>query len=421
MNTEITEQIKLNGWVLYDGNCRLCIGLAGHFRGLLAGRRLDLLPLQTPWVKARLHLPDAQLLTEMRLLRPDGTHTGGVDALLEVAEHFWWAWPLRQLGRIPAITKLLRVGYRWIARNRSCADGACAVKSHAKQSRLLDVLPLIALPLMALGLRELLAPWAFMWAMAFALYAGCKWLTYRQALRNGLTPALPRVLIYLLAWPGMDAAGFLDARKIPANPQRIEWGFAVLKTGLGFVLVWKIARWLLPAHPMIAGWVGMIGVVFILHFGLFHVLSLLWRQLGIKAAPLMQNPICATSLLEFWGRCWNTAFHELAFRFAFNPLRRLTTPALATFFVFGLSGLIHESVITLPARDGYGGPTLYFLIQGLGAVLERSPFGRGLGLGRGARGWFFALLVTVAPVMWLFPRPFINNVILPMLTAIGAT
>jgi hypothetical protein len=42
-------------------------------------------------------------------------------------------------------------------------------------------------------------------------------------------------------------------------------------------------------------------------------------------------------------------------------------------------------------------------------------------LGRGARGWFFTLVVTVAPLFWLFHPPFIHNVILPMLTAIGAT
>ena len=88
----------------------------------------------------------------------------------------------------------------------------------------------------------------------------------------------------------------------------------------------------------------------------------------------MQNPILATSLAEFWGRRWNTAFNELAFRFTFRPLRRMTTPVTATLLVFGLSGLIHELVISLPAGGGYGLPTIYFFIQGFGTVIERSAF-----------------------------------------------
>ncbi len=165
----------------------------------------------------------------------------------------------------------------------------------------------------------------------------------------------------------------------------------------------------------------MIGIVFMLHFGLFHLLSLAWRRTGVKATPVMQNPLLAKSLADFWGARWNTAFNELAFRFTFRPLRRLTTPAVAMLAVFALSGIIHELVISLPARGGYGLPTLYFLAQGLGVIAERSRLGSAIGLGHGVRGWFFTLLVTASPVFWLFHPPFINHIILPMLTAIGAT
>jgi hypothetical protein len=391
--------------------------MARRFHRLLAGRRLELLPLQTPWVKARLGLPDPQLLAEMRLMRPDGKYFGGADAVLEIGRYFWWAWPLRQIGRIPAVTRILRASYGWIARNRSCAGGDCAVM---RQSRMVDILPLATLPFLALLSKAYVAPWVFMWAMAFALYAGCKWLTYREATRRGARPGLRRTLGYLLAWPGMDA-DFLNAKKVPKKPRKMEWTWAIAKICFGVVLVWGITRTLLPIHPILAGWTGMFGIVFILHFGLFHLLSLAWRRIGIYATPLMQNPIAAISLAEFWGTRWNTAFNELAFSFTFRPLRRLTTPAVATLLVFGLSGLIHDLLISLPAGGGYGLPTLYFLIQGLGVIAERSRFGRGIGLGRGASGWFFTLLVTAGPVYWLFHPPFITQVILPMLTAIGAT
>ena len=357
----------------------------------------------------------------MRVLRPDGHCIGGADALLEIARDFWWAWPLRQIGQIPGIIHILRVIYRWIARNRSCAAGNCEIKSRTRKSysRTVDLLPLLLLPLMALLFKGRLAPWVFMWAMAFALYAGCKWLTYREAVRHGLRPGPARTATYLLAWPGMDAADFLDTRKVPTKPQTREWLFATAKMVGGLIVVWLIARVL--AYPLLTGWSGMIGVVFILHFGLFHLLSLFWRRAGIRAAPIMQNPVLANSLAEFWGQRWNTAFNELAFRFTYRPLRRLTTPVAATITVFGLSGLIHELVISLPARGGYGLPTIYFLIQGFGTVIERSRIGHAIGLGRGKRGWLFTLFVTVTPAFWLFHPKFITNVILPMLDAIGST
>lgn len=265
MNTEITDKEKFNGWVLYDGDCRLCTGAARHFQSALARRHFKVLPLQTPWIRQAFALTDADLLREMRLLKPDGKSMGGVDALLE------------------------------------------------------------------------------------------------------------------------------------------------------------IARLAVPTQPILAGWVGMTGVVFILHFGLFHILSLVWRQAGVSASPVMQNPLLAKSLADFWGARWNTAFNELAFRFTYRPLRRWMAPGLTTLCVFVMSGLIHESVISLPAHGGYGLPTLYFLAQGFGIIAERSRYGQFIGLGRGARGWIFMLFILIGPVFWLFHLPFIINVILPMLKTIGAT
>jgi hypothetical protein len=42
------------------------------------------------------------------------------------------------------------------------------------------------------------------------------------------------------------------------------------------------------------------------------------------------------------------------------------------------------------------------------------------GLGRGWRGWLFTVVVAAVPAFWLFPPPFVQNVILPMLAFIGA-
>lgn len=452
MNTEITDIKEFRGWVLYDADCRLCTGMVGRLQGLLAARHLEVLPLQTPWVRERLALPEPELLAEVKLLKPDGTVYGGADAFLEICRYYRAAWPMYQLGRIPVIAKFLHAGYRWVARNRNCIGGACAVgatgtrkqlrkthglfrrltlrsatgfsqreKLHQMRRAIPDFLPLVVLPVIALYFRTQLAPWVFMWVMALALYAGCKWLTYREAVNRGIAPTPLRALGYLLAWPGMDAVTFLDAKTVPTKPRGMEWVLALVKIILGAILLGLVTRLAFPAHPILCGWVGMTGIVLLLHFGWFHLGALLWRRAGVTATPLMRNPLRAQSVAEFWGERWNTAFNELVFRFTYRPLRRLTTPALAMLLVFGLSGLIHELVISLPARAGYGLPTLYFLIQGLGLIIERTDTGRKLGLGDGLRGWLFTVLVAAGPAYWLFHPPFIHNVILPMLTAIGAT
>jgi alginate O-acetyltransferase complex protein AlgI len=159
------------------------------------------------------------------------------------------------------------------------------------------------------------------------------------------------------------------------------------------------------------------GIVLVLHFGLFEILALAWQRSGINAQPLMCQPLRAVSLKEFWSRRWNTAFNQLVHSLALRPLSRRFGMIGGIVGVFLISGLVHEAVISLPARTGYGLPTAYFLLQGLGVVFERSGAGRRLGLGRGIRGWLFMGLVTAGPAIWLFHAGFVRNVILPMIDA----
>jgi predicted DCC family thiol-disulfide oxidoreductase YuxK len=193
VNAEMTDQARIEGWVLYDADCPFCVRLAQRFARLLASRHFQLLPLQTPWISAKLGLAEARLLSEMRLLLPDGTHCGGADALIEMSRRYWWAWPFGQMARVPGVTELLRWGYRCLARQRHGANGVCGIRNASagnQHLRFLDFLPLLILPLLALVFRNRLAAWVFMWVMAGALYSGCKWLTFRQATRLGANPRL---------------------------------------------------------------------------------------------------------------------------------------------------------------------------------------------------------------------------------------
>jgi hypothetical protein len=132
----------------------------------------------------------------------------------------------------------------------------------------------------------------------------------------------------------------------------------------------------------------------------------------------MRAPFRAASLAEFWGTRWNTAFNIPARRLMLRPLARQIGLAPAAALVFLISGLLHELVISIPARGGFGGPTFYFALQAAGVALERSRAGRRWGLGEGITGRVFVLLLTIGPLQWLFHRAFVDRVVIPFLSAI---
>ncbi len=278
--------------------------------------------------------------------------------------------------------------------------------------------PLLILPAVAWVVALHGPAWLLMWGLAIAIYAGCKWLTLWDAV--GGMPGVPawRSAAYLMLWPGMDAGAFLDARKRRPAPALAEWMAASAETGMGAVLLWCIAR-RVPG-PMLAGWIGMVGLIFLLHFGAFHLLALSWQAIGISARPLMRMPIASRSLAEFWSVRWNRGFNDLVRVHLFAPVRGYMGATAATLVTFLASGLVHELVISVPARGGYGLPTLYFLLQGFGMLVEHSRIGQWAGLRRGWRGRAFALTVAGAPAYWLFHPAFVMRVVLPFLHFIKA-
>jgi Membrane bound O-acyl transferase family len=280
-------------------------------------------------------------------------------------------------------------------------------------------LPLAVLPAGAVVCRNLLPAWAFMWILASVIFFSLKWLTWWKA-QSRLAHSVWRSAAYLLAWPGMDAEAFLDPSRRARPPKPTAWLSAVFQTMLGAVLLWVVARSVPQGYPLVRGWVGMLGLVLLLHFGAFKIAALLWQRLGIDAQPIMVAPLRSTSLGEFWGRRWNLGFRQLAHRLIFRPLHRPLGVGAASFLVFLASGLIHDLVISLPARAGYGLPTGYFVLQSAGVALERSRFGRHLGLGRGVCGWCFTMVFLAAPAFWLFHPYFVLRVILPFMRAIHA-
>lgn len=267
------------------------------------------------------------------------------------------------------------------------------------------------------GSRDL-PGWIVMWSLAFAIYCIFKMVSWQSRKRANV--ACWKQMAYLFAWPGMDADRFLNAENINVpRPSIQEWIFAFLKLCFGLTLLIGAVPELSAFDSDLVGWTGMIGIIFSLHFGLFHLLSLVWRSCGLQADPIMDWPIASQGLAEFWGRRWNRAFRDLTYRLLFRPLLPRLGPSGSLLAGFLISGLVHDLVISMPARGGFGGPVLFFITQGAGILVERSRIGKSVGLGRGISGRIFCIALLLLPVPLLFHRPFVCNVIVPFLKATG--
>jgi hypothetical protein len=262
--------------------------------------------------------------------------------------------------------------------------------------------------------------WALMWMLAIAIYMASKWLTW--CIAGVRTAPIWKQAAYLVAWPGMNATSFLEepAASRGSDSLRTELRAATGTLIAGVVLLFAVARLVPSPDGYIAGWVGMIGAVMILHFGIFHLLSCGWRRVGVQARPLMNRPLASASLSEFWGRRWNTAFRDLTYQFLYRPCAAWCGPRWGILLGFLFSGAVHDLVISLPAQGGYGRPTMFFAIQGAAVIVERSEAGRRIGLGGGSRGRLFAMIALLAPLGLLFHRPFVVGVIVPFMRVLGA-
>lgn len=117
-----TNGQRNRGWVFYDADCAFCTSLARWLEPTLLRRSFHCAALQEHWVAIVLGLPREELLNELRVRTANGEVLGGANALLHLARHIWWAWPLYALGRIPSPRDLLRAAYRWFAARRHCVS-----------------------------------------------------------------------------------------------------------------------------------------------------------------------------------------------------------------------------------------------------------------------------------------------------------
>ncbi len=103
-------------------------------------------------------------------------------------------------------------------------------------------------------------------------------------------------------------------------------------------------------------------------------MSVLWLPSGRLLPAVCDRPWRMRSVADFWGHRWNLWYSDWSRHTIFRPLR--SRPVLALMVAFAVSGLLHEWVINVPlyfvtGRALFGTMMLYFLLQGVGVLVER--------------------------------------------------
>lgn len=115
------------GWILYDDACGICRRWVPFWEGALRRRGFAVAPLQADWVRARLRLDDDELLRDLRLLFPDGSHLAGADVYRYAMRRIWWAWPVYALAVTPGLRRVFNRAYRAFADRRLRLSAACGL------------------------------------------------------------------------------------------------------------------------------------------------------------------------------------------------------------------------------------------------------------------------------------------------------
>ena len=227
-------------------------------------------------------------------------------------------------------------------------------------------------------------------------------------------------VVFAIGWMGMRAQPFESLGNAP-----VPGAWPIIKFGISRIMAGCLL--LACAHGIVAlglshgvtyvlvSLVLLVGLSLILHFGLLSISAGMWRLSGVNTYLLFKQPAKALNLTEFWSKRWNIAFSEMISIGVFRPLKTKAGSAVALMAAFVFSGLLHELALSVPVNSGYGLPMLYFVIQGVIVLVEKSYILHKTSILHNkviARLWTFFWVVV--PVPLLFHTQFIKHVIWPL-------
>ena len=78
-------------------------------------------------MQERTGLPPADLLSNIRLLQPDGQMLAGPEVYRYMMRRIWWTYPIYLLSRVPGLSHLFDWAYRTFARHRTRISASCGI------------------------------------------------------------------------------------------------------------------------------------------------------------------------------------------------------------------------------------------------------------------------------------------------------
>lgn len=227
-------------------------------------------------------------------------------------------------------------------------------------------------------------------------------------------------LFFAVGWVGMRVQPFekLGQPALKGSWPKIRFGLWRILAGFSLIFIahllvnlpFRNGAW----YMLITG-ILLIAFSLILHFGLLSISAGLWRLFGVDSYFLFIAPTKSKNLTAFWSRHWNIAFSEMTSIAVFKPLVSKVGNFCALIMAFLFSGLMHELAISIPVKTGYGGPLLYFLIQGLVVLLEKVLLKMNAEiLKKPLVSKLWILFWLVLPLPLLFHREFITEIVWPL-------
>ena len=154
-------------------------------------------------------------------------------------------------------------------------------------------------------------------------------------------------------------------------------GYALKGVALG-VLV-KIYDYSESINPKVIMCMYCFHIYFMLEIILAVVAAMAKSTLGIELEPQFKDPLCSTSLQDFWGRRWNLMVTSILRPTVYEPTLKGASkvvgsrwaPLPAVMGTFVVSGLMHELILFYLGRlEPTFRMTCFFLLHGICLVAE---------------------------------------------------
>jgi hypothetical protein len=227
-----------------------------------------------------------------------------------------------------------------------------------------------------------------------------------------------RLLAYCI-WYGMQPQQFQKGQVTAAGAPVPSVRGILLNALTGSVLLWLVPQVLPSPTPFVVRFgIALVGISLLVLFARLDVAAMIFRLIGFPVEKVMDCPIAATTLGDFWGRRWNRIVSGMLREVMFLPIARWAGARVALLAVFLYSGLYHES-ISVMAGSGYGGPFLYFMVQLAGLACENNRHARRLFQLYPWAGRAWTAAVVLVPI-GLFLRPgLVHGFLVPWLAQAG--